>query len=131
MTMKQILVPIFSKEPNLWAAVHAMQLSERINAKVYLFEYVEEGEVSSIENSNVKRGSKAINLLNLSQKEGKNVHIRVKGNFLEKCTKFIREHGIDLLVLSIPNRASYKQWVLELLKTVKKQKLCSVEIVKK
>ncbi len=131
MAMKQILVPIFSKEPNLWTAVHAMQLAERINAKVYLFEYVEEGEVSSIENRNVKRSSKGINLLNLSQKEGKNVHIRVKGNFLEKCTKFIKEHGIDLLVLSIPNKPSYKQWVLELLKTVKKQKLCSVEIVKK
>lgn len=129
--MKRILVPIFSKEPNFWASVHAMQLSERIDAKVYLMEFIEDDSASSKDNTYVSRDCGYLKFLNLNKKEGKNVHIRVNGNFLTKCTKFIAEHGIDLVVLSIPNKTQYRHWVLDLIKTINKQKLCRVEIVKK
>ena len=105
--MEKILVGLYPGKTSLWAAVHALNLSKRINARIYLL-LVLDPESKGTEESLVRKveASMKSNLESLIEK-GISDGIRVNyyityGQYDNELVKFVKQNKITMLVVGSP-----------------------------
>jgi nucleotide-binding universal stress UspA family protein len=105
--MEKILVGLYPGKTSLWAAVHALNLSKRINAKIY-FLLVLDPEAKGSEESMVHKveASMKSNLESLIE-EGISDGIPINyyityGQYDNELVKFVKQNKITMLVVASP-----------------------------
>lgn len=125
--MERILIPIFSDYADIWSVIYGMQLAKRTNGKVYILE-IEKKEKGGDKTTNVSILDES--KLNFNIKEVDYAHVKIRGEFLEKCIDLIKEEKIDIVVVSIPHISPHREEVLRLIKTITSGNYCKIELTK-
>jgi len=105
--MEKILVGLYPGKTSLWAAVHALNLSKRINARIYLL-LVLDPESKGTEESLVRKveASMKSNLESLIEKgisDGIRVNYYISyGQYDNELVKFVKQNKITMLVVGSP-----------------------------
>lgn len=135
--MEKILVGMDPEKTSLWAAVHALNLAKRINARVY-FLLVIDPEVQE------KKGALRDELetfvkdrLEFLIEEGLSDGISVDyyvthGQYDNELVKFVKENRITLLVVSSPTDSyGHSDDFNDLLEKIRHRIDCRIEVVHK
>ena len=133
--MEKILVWLYPGKTSLWAAVHALNLSKRINARIYLL-LVLDPESKGTEESLVRKveASMKSNLESLIEK-GISDGIRVNyyityGQYDNELVKFVRENKITMLVVGSPTSQDGRlEEFDDLLEKIRHRIDCRIEVV--
>lgn len=101
--MKKTLVAIHPKAKTIWAIVHAINLAIRIGAKTFIL-FIQDKETEKNKKRNMTELQKEIApLLELARIEGIMVDTYISyGEYAQEIINFVRENGIDLLILGVP-----------------------------
>ena len=133
--MEKILVGLYPGKTSLWAAVHALNLSKRINARIYLL-LVLDPESKGTEESLVRKveASMKSNLESLIEKgisDGIRVNYYISyGQYDNELVKFVKQNKITMLVVGspTPQDGCFEDFE-DLLEKIRHRINCRIEVV--
>ena len=133
--MEKILVGLYPGKTSLWAAVHALNLSKRINARIYLL-LVLDPESKGTEESLVRKveASMKSNLESLIEKgisDGIRVNYYISyGQYDNELVKFVKQNKITMLVVGspTPQDGCFEDFE-DLLEKIRHRIDCRIEVV--
>ena len=107
-TMKRIMAVLEASETNLWSAIHAINLAQRLGGKVFILrifpsEEKREGGASQ-EELNGMLQQRLEDLIDEARSQAVSVDYHIAfGSYEDELVRFIRETKIDILVLISPH----------------------------
>jgi nucleotide-binding universal stress UspA family protein len=133
--MEKILVGLYPGKTSLWAAIHALNLSKRINARLY-FLLVINPEVKKSDQSLVRQVEATIrsdleSLIEEGISDGIPVDYYITtGQYENELVKFVKENKITMLVVGspTPQDGSFEDFE-DLLEKVRHRIDCRIEVV--
>ncbi|MBT8763425.1 universal stress protein [Desulfohalobiaceae bacterium Ax17] len=133
--MEKILVPIWPNQDDIWVTVHGMQLARRINAQLFLLEFLDSKQTThTLPDNNGGDRAVIIKSLVMDAKKGgvRSVYYNVNGEFHTEVIKYIKEHNISIVVLELPERkvGKHANDILMLVKKLMETNECKIEFVK-
>ncbi len=133
--MERILVPIWPEQDDIWVTVHGMQLARRINAQLFLLEFLDRKQTThTLPDNNVGDRADIVKSLVMDAKKGgvRSVYYKVNGEFYTEVLEYIKAHHITIVVLELPERkgGKYAGDILMLVKQLRETNECKIEIVK-
>jgi nucleotide-binding universal stress UspA family protein len=133
--MEKILVGLYPGKTSLWAAVHALSLSKRINARLYFLLVIDpvtkgsdESQVRQIEAS---MKSNLESLIEEGLSDGIPVDYYIThGQYDNELVKFVKENKITMLVVGspTPHDGRFADFE-ELLEKIRHRIDCRIEVV--
>jgi len=133
--MKRIMAVLEAGETNLWSAVHAINLAQRLGGKVFILRILpSEKSGKSVELQEERKGVLQERLEALieqgrSQAVSVDYHI-AHGSYEDELVRFIREIQIDILVLPAPHLFRYGQRHKEISpESIRHRVNCRIELV--
>ena len=135
--MEKILVGLYPGKTSLWAAVHALSLSKRINARLYFLLVIDPRSKESdkslmrqVENS-IKSSLESLIEEGISDGIPVNYYITY-GQYDNELVKFVRENKITMLVVGSPTSQEGRLDDFEdLLEKIRHRIDCRIEVVHK
>jgi hypothetical protein len=133
--MEKILVPIWPNQDDIWVTVHGMQLARRINAQLFLLEFLDSKQTThTLPDNNGGDRAVIIKSLVMDAKKGgvRSVYYNVNGEFHTEVIKYIKAHNISIVVLELPERkvGKHANDILMLVKKLMETNECKIEFVK-
>jgi len=133
--MEKILVPIWPNQDDIWVTVHGMQLARRINAQLFLLEFLDSKQTTlTLPDNNGGERAVVIKSLIMDAKKGgiRSVYYKVNGEFHTEVIKYVKAHNISIVILELPERkgCKYTDDILMLVKKLKETNECKIELVK-
>ncbi len=133
--MKRIMAVLEASEANLWSAIHAINLAQRLGGKVFILrifpsEENREGKASQEEsNGMLQQRLEALIEQARSQAVSVDYHIAF-GSYEGELVRFIRETKIDIMVLIAPHLVTpgRRQKAISL-ESVRHRVNCRIELV--
>jgi nucleotide-binding universal stress UspA family protein len=134
-TMKRIMAVLEASETNLWSAIHAINLAQRLGGKVFILrifpseENRESGTSQEERNGMLQQRLEALIEQARSQTVSVDYHIAF-GSYEDELVRFIRETKIDILVLISPHLVApgRRQRAISL-ENVRHRVNCRIELV--
>jgi len=133
--MKRIMAVLEASETNLWSAIHAINLAQRLGGKVFIlrifpFDEKREGGASQ-EELNGMLQQRLEDLIDEARSQGISVDYQIAyGSYEDELVRFIRETKIDILVLIAPHLVApgRRQRAISL-ESVRHRVSCRIELV--
>ncbi|MGD2028769.1 MAG: universal stress protein [Desulfobacterales bacterium] len=133
--MERILVGLYPGRTSLWAAVHALNLSKRINARLYFLLVVDSADKESDQSLMRQLEASMKSSLALLIKKGISDGITVDcyityGQYDNELVKFVKENKITMLVVGSPSpREGRFEDFEDLLEKIRHRIDCRIEVV--
>jgi len=135
--MEKILVGLYPGKTSLWAAVHALNLSKRINARLYFLLVIDPATKGSDESLMYHAETSMKSSLESLIEEGISDGIPVDyyityGQYDNELVKFVRENKITMLVVGSPiSKEGRFNDFEDLLEKIRHRIDCRIEVVHK
>jgi len=135
--MEKILVGLYAGKTSLWAAVHALNLSKRINARLYFLlvidSAVKETDESLMRQIEASMKSSLESLIEEGISDGIPVDYYITyGQYDSELVKFVKEKKITMLVVGSPTPQEGRFDDFEdLLEKIRHRIDCRIEVVHK
>lgn len=133
--MEKILVGLYPGKTSLWAAVHALNLSKRINARLYFLLVIDPAAKGSDENLMRQVETSMRSSLESLIEEGISDGIPVDyyityGQYDNELVKFVRENKVTMLVVGspVPQDGRFEDFE-DLLEKIRHRIDCRIEVV--
>ena len=133
--MEKILVGLYPGKTSLWAAVHALNLSKRINARLYFLLVIDNAAKGSDESLMRHIEASMKSSLESMIEEGLSEGIPVDyyityGQYDNELVKFVKENKITMLVVGSPTSQDRRSEDFDdLLEKIRHRIDCRIEIV--
>jgi nucleotide-binding universal stress UspA family protein len=119
--MEKILVGLYPGKTSLWAAVHALNLSKRINARLYFLLVIDNAAKGSDES--------LMRHIEASMKSSLEYYITY-GQYDNELVKFVKENKITMLVVGSPTSQDRRlEDFDDLLEKIRHRIDCRIEVV--
>jgi len=135
--MEKILVGMYPGKTSLWAAVHALNLSKRINAKLYFLLVIDPvangSDESLMRQEETSMKSSLESLIEEGISDGIPVDYYITyGQYDNELVKFVKENKITMLVVgsSTPQEGRFDD-LEDLLEKIRHRIDCRIEVVHK
>jgi nucleotide-binding universal stress UspA family protein len=133
--MEKILVGLYPGKTSLWAAVHALNLSKRINARLFFLLVIDPeskgSDQSLMRHAEVSMKSNLETLIEEGISDGTPVNYYITyGQYDNELVKFVKENKITMLVVGSPTPRDERFDDFEdLLEKIRHRIDCRVEVV--
>ena len=134
--MEKILVGLYPGKTSLWAAVHALNLSKRINARLYFLLVIDNAikgsDKSLMRHIETSMKSSLESLIEEGISEGIPVDYYITyGQYDNELVKFVRENKITMLVVESPKLQDRRhiEDFDDLLEKIRHRIDCRIEVV--
>jgi nucleotide-binding universal stress UspA family protein len=133
--MEKILVGLFPGKTSLWAAVHALNLSKRINARLYILLVIDPAtkgpDESLLHQLQASMKSSLESLVEEGISDGIPVDYYITyGHYDNELVKFVKENKITILVVgSPPSRQGHFEDFYNFLEKIRHRIDCRIEVV--
>jgi nucleotide-binding universal stress UspA family protein len=133
--MEKILVGLYPGKTSLWAAVHALNLSKRINARLFFLLVIDPeakgSDQSLMRQAEVSMKSNLETLIEEGISDGTPVNYYITyGQYDNELVKFVKENKITMLVVGSPTPRDERFDDFEdLLEKIRHRIDCRVEVV--
>jgi nucleotide-binding universal stress UspA family protein len=129
--MEKILVGLYPGKTSLWAAVHALNLSKRINARLYFLLVIDRSDESLMRQVEASMKSSLESLIEEGISDGIPVDYYITyGQYDNELVKFVKENKITMLVVGSPTPQDGRFEDFEdLLEKIRHRINCRIEVV--